>query len=94
MIVWALELLDKEEADDAQAIICTGIAKLLLAGMINDERALQSLVIVYVSPETAHNPELRQCLSYFFPVYCYSSSANQERMQKVRYTNDELNSRR
>ena len=60
-----------------------GIAKLMLAGMVVDDRVLQSLVLVYVSPETATNQELRQCLSYFFPVYCYSSPANQRRMQKV-----------
>lgn len=44
---------------------------------------LRTLVVVYISPETAHNLELRQCLSYFFPVYCYSSTGNQRRMQQV-----------
>jgi len=36
-----------------------------------------------MSPYTAENQELRQCLSYFFPVYCYSSSTNQRRMQQI-----------
>lgn len=44
---------------------------------------LKSLVLVYVSPETADNQELRQCLAYFFPVYCYSNPRNQRRMQQV-----------
>ena len=41
------------------------------------------MVAAYLQPDTADNQPLRQCLSYFFPVYCYSSSANQRTMQKV-----------
>lgn len=48
-----------------------------------DLKVLSSLILVYLSPDTADNQELRQCLSYFFPVYCYSSPANQRRMQQV-----------
>lgn len=40
-------------------------------------------MLVYFAPETIDNLELRQCLSYFFPVYCYSLSANQKRMREV-----------
>jgi condensin complex subunit 3 len=86
-------------------LLCIGLAKLVLAGMISDERVrssslgltglgyvltivgarqvLKSLVVAYLSPDTADNQELRQCLSYFFPVYCYSSSVNQRRMEQV-----------
>jgi hypothetical protein len=39
-------------------------------------------VIRYSVPETS-NQELRQCLTYFFPVYCISSSTNQRRMSEV-----------
>ena len=39
---------------------------------------------MYISPSTSENQQLRQCLSYFFPVYSYSSSANQNRVQSVR----------
>jgi condensin complex subunit 3 len=42
------------------------------------------MVLLYFASETAGNEELRQCLSYFFPVYCYSSSQNQRRMSRVR----------
>lgn len=44
---------------------------------------LQKLVIVYFAPETIDNQDLRQCLTYFFPVYCYSAPANQRRMFEV-----------
>jgi len=48
-------------------------------------QVLKSLVVAYLSPDTAENQELRQCLAYFFPVYCYSSSVNQGRMRQVRW---------
>lgn len=47
-------------------------------------QVLKSLVVAYLSPDTVQNQELRQCLSYFFPVLCYSASANQRRMAQVR----------
>lgn len=46
-------------------------------------QVLQSLVLLYFSPETADNQALRQCLTYFLPVYCYSSPDNQRRMLNV-----------
>jgi condensin complex subunit 3 len=39
--------------------------------------------MTYLSPATADNHELRQALSYFFPVYCYSSRNNQRCIQKA-----------
>ena len=41
--------------------------------------------MAYVSPYTLDNQELQQCLSYFFPVYCYSSPVNQQKMQNVHF---------
>ena len=84
IIEFILQLLENEEVEKVQALLCVGIAKLMLAGMVADERVLQTLVLVFISPETAENQELRQCLSYFFPVYAYSSQANQRRMKDVR----------
>ncbi|CCM04766.1 uncharacterized protein FIBRA_06956 [Fibroporia radiculosa] len=78
-----LHLLEKEESEKVQALLCIGISKLMLSGMIVDNRVLKSLVLVYISPETVGNHELRQCLSYFFPAYCYSSTQNQRRMQEI-----------
>ncbi|KAH9922432.1 nuclear condensing complex subunit [Fomitopsis serialis] len=83
IVTFLLHLLETEENEKIQALLCMGIAKLMLAGMITDQRVLKSLVLVYVSPETIDNQELRQCLAYFFPVYCYSSPQNQRRMQQI-----------
>ncbi|THH04391.1 hypothetical protein EW145_g5552 [Phellinidium pouzarii] len=77
------KLFELEVSSKVQAVICTGLAKLMLSGMISDEKVLKSLIVAYMSPETADNQEVRQCLSYFFPVYCYSSSTNQRRMQEI-----------
>ncbi|PWN53081.1 ARM repeat-containing protein [Violaceomyces palustris] len=78
-------LLSMLEDDDArvQCSASEGMAKLMLIGMVQDDEALKSLVLVYMSPETCENQELRQCLSYFLPVYCCSSVANQRRLQRV-----------
>ncbi|KAH9848970.1 nuclear condensing complex subunit [Lenzites betulinus] len=83
IIEFMLQLLDAEEQDRVQALLVIGISKLMLSGLVTDERVLQTLVLVFISPETATNHELRQCLSYFFPVYSYSSVANQQRMRKI-----------
>ncbi|KZT61424.1 hypothetical protein CALCODRAFT_506217 [Calocera cornea HHB12733] len=78
-LLWVLG----DESPDVQAVACEGIAKLMRSGMISDETILQSLVLMYLSPETSDNQALRQCLSYFFPVYCYSSSLNQRKIQHI-----------
>ncbi|KAI0360255.1 ARM repeat-containing protein [Trametes cingulata] len=83
IVEFLLQLLEAEERERVQALLVVGIAKLMLAGMVTDERVLQTLVLVFISPETASNQPLRQCLSYFFPVYAYSSAANQQRMRKI-----------
>ncbi|WRT70673.1 uncharacterized protein IL334_007671 [Kwoniella shivajii] len=72
-----------QDSPEVQAVACEGVAKLMLAGMISDETVLQSLVLLYFSPETADNQSLRQCLTYFLPVYCYSSAGNQRRMLSI-----------
>lgn len=46
-------------------------------------KVLMALVHAYMSPHTADNQGVRQCLSYFFPVYSYTSPTNQRQMQKV-----------
>ncbi|KAH9930810.1 nuclear condensing complex subunit [Amylocystis lapponica] len=83
VITFLLRTLEVEESDEVQAVLCVGISKLMLNGLVSDERALTSLVLTYVSPATAHNQELRQCLAYFLPTYCYSSPANQRCMQSL-----------
>lgn len=38
LIEFLLLILDKEESDKAQALLCIGLAKLMLAGMVTDDR--------------------------------------------------------
>lgn len=49
-----------------------------------NHQLLKDLVLVYFAPETLDNLELRQCLSYFFPVFCYSRKENMRAMAGVR----------
>jgi len=63
-----------------RAVFCTDIIYLLHCSKL---QVFTSLLMAYVSPVTAENQELRQSLSYFFPSYCYTSVANQSRMQSV-----------
>jgi condensin complex subunit 3 len=73
----------QQDAPEVQAAACEGVAKLILAGMIEDTTVLQSLVLLYFSPETADNQPLRQCLTYFLPVFCYTSPKNQRLMLRI-----------
>lgn len=83
VVAFLLHVLEIEDSPAVQAALCMGIAKLMLAGLIDDERVLTSLVLIFVSPATADNHEVRQCLAYFLPAYCYLSPENQTRMQKI-----------
>ncbi|KAH9924026.1 nuclear condensing complex subunit [Fomitopsis serialis] len=83
IVTFLLQTLEVEDSSAVQAVLCIGISKLMLAGLVTDPRVLTSMLMTYVSPTTVDNQELRQCLAYFLPVYCYSSAANQRRMQSV-----------
>ncbi|KAK2461192.1 hypothetical protein APHAL10511_006719 [Amanita phalloides] len=78
-----LEVFQSDVSDQILATMAIGLSKLLLAGTMADANILIILALSYVSFETRDNHELRQCLSYFFPVYCYSSAMNQSRMQSI-----------
>ncbi|KIJ99866.1 hypothetical protein K443DRAFT_132899 [Laccaria amethystina LaAM-08-1] len=71
------ELLDDNVDKKVLALLCMGISKLALNGMITDQNAVRKLVEMYVSPKTASNQELRQALTFSLPVYSYSSLQNQ-----------------
>ena len=75
-----------QDSMEIQAVAAVGISKLMLSGLVTDAAVLERLVLVYFAPETVDNLELRQCLSYFLPVYCYCNSANQRKMQEVSHT--------
>ncbi|KAG6812899.1 hypothetical protein H0H92_015634 [Tricholoma furcatifolium] len=83
IIGFLVQTLISDDSPSTQAILSVGLSKLLLSGIVKDPNVLSSLVLTYVSPNTSTNQELRQCLSYFFPVYCYSSPDNQARMQSI-----------
>lgn len=83
IVEFLLHILSVEDADKVQALMCVGLAKLVLSGIVSDDRVLKSLVVAYLSPDTVDNQELRQCLSYFFPVFCCSSSVNQRQMMQI-----------
>lgn len=83
MVEFLTKLFETADNDEIQATLCKGLAKLMMSGMVTDENVLKSLILAYFSPDTADNQEVRQCLSYFLPVYCYSSSENQRRMRKA-----------
>lgn len=38
IVEFLLHVLENEESDEAQAVTCIGIAKLMLSGMVTDER--------------------------------------------------------
>ncbi|KAJ7512962.1 nuclear condensing complex subunit [Mycena galericulata] len=83
ILTFLADTLNAEESPLVQSVLCVGLAKLLLSGLATDPKILKSLLLAYVSPYTAGNSELRQCLSYFFSVYCYSSPENQGRLQSI-----------
>ncbi|OAX38286.1 hypothetical protein K503DRAFT_718426 [Rhizopogon vinicolor AM-OR11-026] len=83
IVEFLLHVMNNEESEKVQALLCIGFAKLVLAGIVSDDQVLKTLVVTYLSPETIDNQEVRQCLSYFFPVFCYSSAINQRRIQRL-----------
>ncbi|KAF7859650.1 hypothetical protein EAF04_008729 [Stromatinia cepivora] len=73
---------------EVQAAATVAVAKLLLGRVITDASSaiddlLKTLVVLYFDPSTAHNQGVRQTLTYFLPVYCYSRAENQDRMRAV-----------
>ncbi|KAF7365576.1 hypothetical protein MVEN_00431000 [Mycena venus] len=86
ILAFLADTLEAEETPAVQAVLCEGLAKLLLAGLADDPKGafvLKTLLLAYVSPFTAGNAELRQCLAYFFGMYCYASADNQSRVRQV-----------
>ncbi|PFH49330.1 hypothetical protein AMATHDRAFT_76233 [Amanita thiersii Skay4041] len=83
IINFLLEIFQVEMSENILATMVVGFSKLLLTGSVTDPTVLVALALSYVNYETHGNQELRQCLSYFFPVYCYSSPMNQSRMQSI-----------
>nr|CAG8583277.1 9746_t:CDS:10 [Entrophospora candida] len=73
----------KSDVEQIQAIAVEGIAKLMLTKLLQDKDILQKLVYLYFGNKTIENIRLRQCLSYFFPVFCHSAYENLQLMQQI-----------
>ncbi|KAF5378891.1 hypothetical protein D9615_006988 [Tricholomella constricta] len=83
IVPFLIQLLASDTSDKVRALLCIGISKLVLSGLITDDTVVMNLIQSYLSPATVDNQELRQCLTFFFPVYCYSSPLNQRTMRKI-----------
>ncbi|KAJ3987872.1 nuclear condensing complex subunit [Lentinula detonsa] len=73
------ELLKREgTSEEFRAVLCMGLAKLALPGLIVDAQVMHLLLVDYLSPQNSHNQKLKQCLAFFFQAFCASSIHNQE----------------
>lgn len=68
---------------DVQAAATTALCKLMLTAVIMDEDLLKTAVVLYLDPASRANAGVRQALTYFLPVYCYSRRENMERMANI-----------
>ncbi|KAI8880336.1 hypothetical protein K501DRAFT_15461 [Backusella circina FSU 941] len=72
------------DSQSIQAIAAEGLAKLMLARRFKDDEILRLMVLLYFFPVRGNgNLGTQQCLSYFFPAYCYSSPENQKSLVNV-----------
>ena len=55
MIKFLLQVLGNEESDKVQALICTGFAKLMVSGMISEERVC-ALSMIFLSAQPSDGP--------------------------------------
>ncbi|CAG8754881.1 15588_t:CDS:2, partial [Acaulospora colombiana] len=65
-----LNVLGNADSDSIQATAALGLSKLMITGVLQQDRTLG-------------NQQLRQCLSIALPIYAYSTSSNQQRLQRV-----------
>ncbi|KAG8801371.1 hypothetical protein FRC16_000627 [Serendipita sp. 398] len=83
IVEFLLGVLGNSDMEGIQFTAALGLSKLLITGVIDQDRVLQSLVMIYFSPETAGNQRLRQCLSVTLPIYACSANRNQQGLQRV-----------
>lgn len=72
-----------ETSPDVQAATTIALCKLMLTSVITDEDLLKTAVVLYLDPASRENAGVRQALTYFLPVYCYSRRENMESMAKI-----------
>ncbi|KAI9090308.1 nuclear condensing complex subunit [Phlyctochytrium arcticum] len=73
------------QCDDEEllALAVEGAAKLMILGYLSDPTILQQIIILYFHPLTKDMNRLRQCLSYFLPVYSHASCKHQKLLRTV-----------
>jgi condensin complex subunit 3 len=85
--VYMKALRSGSKAPEVQAAATVSVCKLMLGRVIQSSEAsndlLKHLIVAYFDPSTQANQGVRQTLSYFLPVYCYSRRENQDRMRLV-----------
>ncbi|KAJ2933946.1 hypothetical protein H1R20_g3171, partial [Candolleomyces eurysporus] len=65
------------------AVVCEGLAKMILSGDLTDPVAIINLLQRWTDPAIQECQPIMQCLSYFFQRYSHSSAKNQQTMQKI-----------
>ncbi|TPX32785.1 hypothetical protein SmJEL517_g04178 [Synchytrium microbalum] len=81
-----VKLLEKSlqaQEPELATIAAEGICKLVMLKTVYNATILEVLVLLYFHPETAENPRLRQCLSYFFPVFFHASSDHRRLLAEI-----------
>ncbi|KAI8141539.1 nuclear condensing complex subunit [Fennellomyces sp. T-0311] len=78
-----LEYCVDHDSPAIQSTAVEGLSKLMLTRLFRDEETLKMMVLLYFFPTAYDNEKIQQCLSYFFPAYCYSSSENQQLLAKI-----------
>ncbi|KAI9366797.1 nuclear condensing complex subunit [Zopfochytrium polystomum] len=68
---------------DVLTLIVEGSCKLIICKAVDDHEILEALAILLFHPGTRGHQRLRQCLSFFFPLFLLSSNANQCTFSKV-----------
>ncbi|ORY82105.1 nuclear condensing complex subunit [Protomyces lactucae-debilis] len=83
-----LKAFENDDFPEVQATAALSVSKLLLHNIllpdsVNARGLLKEMATLYYSPASFDNQSLKQCLAYFFPVYCYSSAQHQEAFATV-----------
>ncbi|KAJ3411521.1 hypothetical protein HDV05_002082 [Chytridiales sp. JEL 0842] len=71
------------QTQEGLTVAIEGVTKLMIQKHISDPEVLQALVVFYFHPHLTEFHRLRQCLSYFLPIFCFSSYENQAIMSSI-----------
>ncbi|NXF88118.1 CND3 protein, partial [Eubucco bourcierii] len=66
------------ESSELTTVAAEGIAKLMFSGRLVSAKLLSRLILLWYSPMTEEDAQLRHCLGVFFPLFAYATRSNQE----------------